>query len=64
MSIKVKFDKEIHIFKGQESFKNLQNFVKTSFKYTPKSYLFQYEDLEGDFITISCDEDLKFLRET
>lgn len=64
MPFKVKHNKEIHIFKGPEDFQSLTSFVENSFKSVPEDYILYYIDCDGDQITLSCDEDLKALKET
>lgn len=64
MPIKVVYEKEIHIFKGSNTQKALQNFIENSFQKIPQNYILYYVDSDNDKITLSCDEDLLALIET
>lgn len=62
MPIKVIFDKEIHVVKGQlKTFSDILEFIKNSFARLPEAFQLYYLDSDQDQITLSCDEDLKAL---
>ena len=59
MPFKVVFDKEIHVYKGdQTSFSELLKFIQN---YVKEPFQLFFKDQDGDNITISCDQDLSAL---
>lgn len=64
MSLKIKFNNQIHMYNGSSKHADLLRFIETSFNKLPASYMLYYQDTDGDNITISCDEDIQALKET
>jgi hypothetical protein len=59
-TIKISFNKETHIYRGELDIEKVKNYIDAAFnkKKFPADYRLQYEDEDGDQITVSCDEDL------
>jgi len=65
MPLKIQFEKETHIYKGQlDSFKELLSYITLNFKSLPASFSLYYMDSDMDQITLSCDEDIQVLKES
>jgi len=59
-ALKVCFEKEIHlILKSPPTFKEFLDTVRNLYKCLPSNFCLQYEDSEGDRITVSSDIDYK-----
>jgi len=64
MIIKIAFEKQIHLYRGEMQLGRLQKHCSHVFKSLPKSYEFYYLDNEGDQISLNSQEDLDILFET
>lgn len=62
MPMKIEFNKEIHIFKGDlTNYNALSQYIEKTFADLPKNFEICYNDIDGDVITINSDEDLKVI---
>ena len=48
MPLKVIYEKEIHIYKGNNTINELSEFVNISFGKVPKDFVLTYTDSDGD----------------
>lgn len=61
MIVKIAFEKQIHLYRGEMQLRKLKNHCENVFKVLPKCFEFYYFDNEGDRITVNTQQDLDII---